>query len=177
MWTRPEEIPNQLVGIPAGARGTRATLALMARLADDGSRDPLVRQWAIGVLQHARVAPHDHAGELAAIFRAVRDGIRFTRDPDNLETLQTPRRTLQWRAGDCDDFSTLLAAALRSIGTPARLAFRVIGSKPGRFGHVYVVARLAGRDVPLDGIYRGTPLGWQYPRPAVREDYPLWATP
>jgi transglutaminase-like putative cysteine protease len=172
VWTRTENIPNSLVGIPRGVPGTLATLRLMEQLADEGSRDPIVRGWALAAV--AGAPPHDHAAELAALHQRARDGIAFRRDHVAMETLQTARRTLEWMAGDCDDFSILLAAALRSIGFPARLAFRVIGKQAGAYGHVYVVARLGNREIPLDAIHRETPFGWQYPNPAMKGDYALW---
>jgi 3-dehydroquinate dehydratase-2 len=36
---------------------------------------------------------------------------------------------------------------------------------PGAFSHVYVVANLKGRRIPLDPTYRENPIGWQYPNP------------
>lgn len=167
-------IPNRLVPIPRGTAGTSATLRLMAQLADEGARDVSVRQRAIAIVQ--TVAPHDTLGELRALFQWVRDRVRFVGDALGLETLQTPTRTLAWGAGDCDDMATLLVALARSIGIPARLAFRAIGTdrrRPAAFGHVYVVANVNGRDYPMDPIYRTTPFGWQYPAPTVRADLAL----
>ena len=150
----------------------------MRDLVRQGARDPRVRETAVAVVQRARVAGHDFAGELAAVFAFVRDRVRFTRDPVGVELLQGAPYTLTRGAGDCDDKATLLASLLESIGHPAELRFRAIGVRPGSpaFSHVYVVARLQGREIPLDPTYAGTPVGWQFPRPSVMEDFPLWAT-
>lgn len=178
MWRVSGAIPSELVSIPAGVAGTRATLALMARIADAGARDVTVREAAIRILRSSNAPAHNPLAELRAIFEWVRDHIRYTRDPLNLETLQTPARTLAWSAGDCDDMATLLVALARTVDIPARFVFRSIGTGPRRagFNHVYVVANVGGRTVAMDPIYRGTPFGWQHPRPTVQGDFPLWAT-
>lgn len=162
-----ERASPALIGrLPPGERGTRATLELMRRLADAGSRDVRVREQAIGIVRRARVAAHDFDGELKAVFEWVRDRVRYTRDPAGVEALQAPHRTLALLAGDCDDMAMLLVALLRAIGHRAQLAFRAIGTdrrNPRRLSHVYVVARESGREVALDPTVPGTPLGWFYP--------------
>lgn len=154
--------------LPAGDAGTRATLATMQRLAVDGSKDLDVRSTALSVLRASGVASHDHKRELEALYRFVRDRVAFRRDVYGVETLQAPRVTLQQMAGDCDDRAILLAAMLRAVGSPATVRFRVIAADPrraSRFTHVYVMARLGGRDIALDPTYQGTPAGWQHPSP------------
>lgn len=162
-----------------GRAGTVQTLRLMEALAERGARDLRVRELAINLARSAGVRPHDFLGEIAAQYQFVRDRVRFTRDPVGIELLQDPSATLGNLAGDCDDKATLLAALLKSIGHPARLSFRVIGldpREPATFGHVYVVARMGAHEIALDPTHAGTPLGWQYPGPVSRGDFPLWAT-
>lgn len=154
---------GQLAG---GDRGTGQTLGIMRRLAHSGSREVEVRVAAVEALRRAGVAPHDHAGEVSALFEFVRDGIHFVNDIAGVETLQGPRATLEIGAGDCDDKATLLSGLLRAIGIPT--SFRVVAANrraPSRFSHVYVVAHLPGRDIPLDPTYQRTPPGWQIPHP------------
>lgn len=155
--------------LPTGRAGTRRTLALMRALAIQGSKMIDVREAAIGALKTARVAPRDYVGEIRAVHQFVRDRIRYTRDIVGVETLHTPSYTLRAGVGDCDDKSTLLAAMLRGIGHPAELGFRAIGTDPGRpnhFGHVYVVAFLGGRRIPLDPTNQLEGPGWEF-RPAT----------
>jgi transglutaminase-like putative cysteine protease len=160
--------------LPPGRAGTMKTLELMRRLVRDGSHDMSVRSRAHQVLRSRGVQSHDYAGELDAVFTFVRDGVRYVRDPVGLETLQSARNTLRTGMGDCDDKATLLASMLRSIGHPADLRFRVIGTNPlsGAFGHVYVVARLGGKRIPLDPTREGTALGWEFPNPSVSAEVP-----
>lgn len=149
-----------------GDQGTRQTLEAMRRLSREGAKELEVRAQAIAIVQRAGVRPSDFAGEVRALFEHVRDRIRFLRDPVDLELVQAPRVTLRNQVGDCDDKATLLAALLRAIGHPARLAFRAVATRPQlprMFTHVYVVADVDGRRLALDPTHRGTPLGWEYP--------------
>lgn len=163
--------------LPPGDKGTRVTLAMMRDLALTGAKDPAVRETAIRVVQGSRTArEHDPASQLGALFAFVRDRITFIGDVAGVETLQSPRYTLRVRAGDCDDRAVLLAALARSINAAPGMRFRAIAANraaPRQFSHVYVVARVDGRDLALDPTYRGTPVGWQYPSPTRVEDLSL----
>jgi transglutaminase-like putative cysteine protease len=119
---------------------------------------------------------HDPAAQLGALFRFVRDRITFIGDVAGVETLQSPRYTLRVGAGDCDDRAILLAALARSIGVPTDLKFRAIAANPRapqQFSHVYVVARVGNRDLPLDPTYHQAEPGYQYARPTRVEDLRL----
>ena len=110
------------------------------------------------------VPPRDWRGEICSLFKYVRDHIRYVRDIEGVETLQTPPATIDLEAGDCDDKSTLLAALLASIGYQSR--FVAVGYRqPDSYQHVYVEALLDGEWVPLDATVP-KPFGWR-PRSAV----------
>lgn len=161
------------LGLAGGSAGTMQTLAQMRRLAREGARSPIVRGIVASVLDSARVLPHDLRGETDALFRYVRDAIRFVRDPVGVEYLQGAEETLRIGVGDCDDKSTLLASMLQSIGHDG-VRFRVIGADPTRphsFTHVYVVDRVNGLDIPLDTTYLENGLGWQHPAPSIVADF------
>lgn len=155
--------------LPAGDQGTRTTLDLMKRLAQQGAREVEVQAAAVDIVRQAGVRPHDHMAELMALYRFVRDRVHFVNDPVGVEKLQGPRFTLEHMAGDCDDKATLLSALIMAIGIPARLRYRVVAANPRTraFSHVYTVANLGGRDIALDPTYQGTPMGAE-PAPARR---------
>lgn len=160
--------------LAGGDRGTQQTLEIMRGLAHQGARDLPVRTTAIRVIRSAGVEPHDHVGEAHALFRFVRDRIHFVNDIAGVETLQGARATLSIGAGDCDDKATLLASLLGAVGI--RSSFRVIAANrrsPGRFSHVYTVAHVGGRDLPLDPTYERTPPGWQLPNPSRTAEVPV----
>jgi transglutaminase-like putative cysteine protease len=127
-------------------------------------------------------AARNYIAALEALFRWVRDHIRYRRDPATLqgvplsESLSAPTSTLARGEEDCDGKATLLAALVRALGHPARLLFRAIGgnpAKPHAFTHVYLVARIGDREIPLDATYRGTAFGWEYPSATRRMEYAL----
>lgn len=159
--------------LSGGDRGTAQTLGIMRALAHNGSRELEVRAAAIEAIRRAGVAPHDHLGEVRALYSYVRDGIHFVNDIAGVETLQGPRATLELGAGDCDDKATLLSGLLRAVGIPT--SFRVVAVNrrdPSKFSHVYVVAHVGGRNIPLDPTYARTPPGWEIPSPYRMAEVP-----
>jgi len=78
--------------------------------------------------------------EIDALHRFVRDQIRYVRDPDGYELVQSPEKTLEYAQGDCDDQATLLAALLKSIGHPSR--FIALGFEGGPLSHVLVQTKV-----------------------------------
>lgn len=163
--------------LPMGDAGTRKTLGAMRRLVDDGSRDLVVREAVVRAIQTTGVESHDYLGQARAWFNAVRDGVTFVNDPVGTEWVQSPRVTLNLKAGDCDDRAVLLAAGLASIGIPSQ--FKVVAldrSRPGIMSHVYVEARIGRQLVPMDPTYPWNTLGFEPPRATRVVRVPAWHT-
>lgn len=118
----------------------------MRRLVREGKKNLRVRQTALSIVES--IPEKDHAAEVKEIHEFVRDGIRYVRDINGVETIAEPDKLLQIGAGDCDDKSVLLASLLESIGYPTR--FVAIGRFPGRFSHVLVEVNVNGKWVPLE---------------------------
>jgi transglutaminase-like putative cysteine protease len=152
-----ESAPAQsvLLGIPSGVDGVRTTLRIMRDLVRKHRATLAVREFATRLTQH--LPQKDWAGQVRALHEFVRDGVRYVKDVNGVETVQAPPYTLAMRYGDCDDKSTLLAALLESIGHPAR--FLAIGAAPGRFSHVLVETRIGSRWIPLETTAPVVP-GW-----------------
>lgn len=151
----PDPRPAQFGYVPSGIDGTRAVLRAMVRLTRDFKKDPGIRELALSLTRG--LAQYDRAGEVRALHAFVRDGVRYVNDIRGVETLQTPRATLEMGGGDCDDKSTLLASLLESIGRPTRFVAVAFGA--GAYSHVYVETLLGRRWVPLETI-RPVPAGW-----------------
>lgn len=117
---------------------------------------PELRNYALALV--SGVAPKDYAGELNAIHAYVRDQIRYVRDVNGVETIQTPDVTVSVGSGDCDDKSILVAALLESIGHPCR--FVAIGFEPDVFEHVYVETRLGHGWITVETT-EPVECGWQ----------------
>jgi hypothetical protein len=130
----------------------------MSQQAVYGSRDPLVRLLTYEVIRG--VPGRDHEAVAKRLFYWLQDlgsgeqsGLKFLNDPFRTEQV----RAAWWAlfvegAGDCNSgFSTSLAAMLMSVGIPC--FFRTVAadsSRPGSFSHVYTVAVVRGRELPLD---------------------------
>lgn len=143
---RPPPTNYYLLGIPSGRRGVRTTLKLMSQLVERYKVNPCVRELAVKITN--RLPGKHYTKEAAALQQWVQRNIRYVRDVRGVETLQTPVKTLQLKAGDCDDHSILLAAMLESIHHPTR--FVAIGTSPGSFNHVFVETEIKPRWVPLE---------------------------
>ena len=127
-------------------------------------RDPrmIVRNKAIEITRSC--SSKDFRCEIQAIHSWVDENIRFVRDINGVETLQTPARTLELGVGDCDDHVTLLSSILESVGHPTR--FVAIGFADGGYSHVLTETRLGRNWIPLETTVPGAQIGW-YP-PNVR---------
>jgi len=125
----------QRIPLPNGDRGIAITIDWMRKAAQDGARDPQIRQLALQITRN--VPNKDNAGELAAVYQWVKDNIRFRGEWD--ETIQAPEVTLKFGAGDCDDHSVLMCALLGSIGYRCRFETVAVRGEQD-FTHVYAEA-------------------------------------
>jgi len=161
---RTVELSGAVTTIPDGTAGIMATVRIMRSLVRQYRSSPQIRAVALNLL--ALTPERDSLAEVRTLFEFVRDRVRYTGDVLDTETLTTPVKTLELRAGDCDDKSVLLATMLESVGYVTR--FIVAGyNYPGMFEHVYVAAMLSdGSFVSLDPSESGG-LGWEPPNPLI----------
>ena len=138
------------------------------RAAIDSDRtSPLVRNAAVQAI--AGAPERNFTSEITGILDYIRDRVRYTRDPLDVEYVQGPDFLLrQIRAGgtvagDCDDSAVLFASLAEAVGYETR--FQVLGEAGENFSHVIVEVRdNAGRWIPVDPSQRGRGVGW---RPSV----------
>lgn len=131
--------------------------------------DGFTRRAALGMVRHA--PERDYLAELRSIYQNVRKRVRYRRDIMNVDTYQSPRRTLELGGGDCDDYSILLAALYLAIGYPVKL--KVIRTKTASdWNHIYIVVGLPQRKpvkwIPIDGSVAAF-VGWEAPKRIVAE--------
>ena len=127
--------------VPGGDAGIRATLHIMRDLTREYRQDPLIRDLAKRITISCRAK--EFRCELEAVHNFVRDRIKYIRDVHDVETVQTPDKTLADKSGDCDDKCVLLASLLQSIGHPARFV-AVAFQKGAPFSHVFVESPIGG---------------------------------
>lgn len=147
--------------IPDGAPGIAATLKIMSRIVKEFKKSMTVRNTALSLI--ASCAQKDWSCEVRNLHAFVRDSIRYVGDITDVETVQTPDKTLELQAGDCDDKSLLLASLLESIGHPTR--FTAIGFQPGVYSHVYVETKIGNAWIPLETT-EDVEAGWE-PDPKI----------
>jgi transglutaminase-like putative cysteine protease len=151
--------PMTLGWVPSGPAGVSATLKAMVKLARQYKKDAGVREVAAKLVRP--LAQYDTAGEIRALHAFVRDGIRYTNDIRKVETLQTPKATLELGIGDCDDKALLLATLLEVIGKHTR--FVAIGMNGQPLSHVLTEVRFGKKGwMPLETIRPVDP-GWSPP--------------
>jgi hypothetical protein len=134
-------------------------------------RDPAIRALALdlvrGTPQHG---PESELAEVSRIFWFVKNTIEYRQDPHQHDLYSTASRTLQTRAGDCDDHLIVTASLLGNLGyVPGA---KVI-SPDGVNWHIYAVTALYPRHDPsaptaryiaLDTTQTPSYPGWEPPK-------------
>lgn len=124
----------------------------MAGIIREGLQNPEVIHMAG---QLVRSLPQkDYAGEIETIHAFVRDRVRYTLDPWQVELLRKPQETLQSRVGDCDCKTILVCSLLGAIGHRTQLI--AIGPSMKEFVHVF--ARVRNRTIASEK----DPKAWTY---------------
>lgn len=117
---------------PPGMGHVQSILKRMGALAKEGAHEWPIRQLAVAITRD--IPSKSPTREIFAIYKWVRDHIRYRMDPLGLELVQAPRITLEERAGDCDDMTTLIWALSMALGHPVR--GRTVGPTPTDQTHV-----------------------------------------
>lgn len=134
--------------IPNGGMGTRATLRIMSKLVRHFKKDIQIRSLALSLV--ADLPGHKNwTAQIKALHSWVQRNIKYVRDVNGVETLATPLKTLEFRAGDCDDQAVLLASLLESIGHPTRFV-AMKQSTFGPFVHVFTETKIGSKWYPLE---------------------------
>lgn len=176
--------PGQLRFNEKRVRTIDERVALVHTQMVHGTRDPKVYQLARAVLAQKNamgdwaVGEKDHANEARALFNEVRRRVRYTWDPLDYDAFQTPRKTLELRTADCDDYASLLGAMLRAVGLKVRT--RIVQTKGSdTWNHIYLAVAIPGKGpngtdgwMPLDPSVK-YPAGWEVPDSMVirKKDY------
>jgi transglutaminase-like putative cysteine protease len=148
---------STLQKLPDGVLGIRETLRNMVYIAQQGKKSLAVRRLAMQIL--GNITQKSWIEEARALQSYVRDHVRYTLDINDIETLQTPDKTIEFNQGDCDDKAILVASLLEVAGHPAR--FVAVGQEPNIFEHVLVETKIANRWIGVETT-EPVQLGW-YP--------------
>lgn len=107
---------------------------------------PVIRELALSLVRHC--PEKSWASEAACVLKYCQREIRYVKDIQGVETIQTPVQTLRIGQGDCDDKSILCACLLGAIGHPTR--FVAVGRAKDSYSHVFVQTKIAGKWVSCE---------------------------
>lgn len=130
----------------------------MRGFVDQYKISPIIRELALSLTRH--LPQKDFGGEINSLFSYVQNSIRYVRDINGVETVQTPVKTLEYGQGDCDDKAVLLGTMLESLGHPVR--FYAVGFQKGNISHVLLECNLNGQWIALETT-EPVPFGWRPP--------------
>ena len=153
-----EPFSQTMNAIPPGIAGIDATLQQMRVLVDRYKINPTIRELALKITND--FSQKNFGAEINALYNFVKFHIRYVKDIHGVETLQTPTKTLDYEAGDCDDKSVLLATLLESIGHETR--FHAMGFRTNHISHVLLEVKVNGEWLALDSTEPYS-MGWSPP--------------
>jgi len=149
-------------------RDIKDRIALINYYIQEGKQDAQIRRIASAILNQRCgnewcIPEKDWKAEVEAIFEWVRNNVRYTLDPNELELFQRARRSLENGTADCDDQVILAGALLQAVGYPLRLV--VIDTGRGGYSHIYLHVGLPPveprRWIAFDLTATTEPLGWE----------------
>lgn len=91
------------------------------------------------------------------IFFFCKNAIPYRREPGTRQTAKTLPRILadaKKHGGDCKHYSITCASILKALGIPCRLRLISQNYYDKSPNHIYVVARIKGRDVIIDPVLK-----------------------
>lgn len=128
--------------------------AYLRKVVDHYSGDLLLREIALRVI-FPSCRPKDEPAQAIRIGQWVQDRTHYIHDPPPQaqtvrglfgrtkvrmaarELFQRPMTTIRLRAGDCDDYTVLIASMLGCVGIPSKLCILKLN---GRWAHIFPVA-------------------------------------
>jgi hypothetical protein len=128
---------------PAGKKGADISLNEVAKRIREGRNDPHVKGWAGKVLVAAG-KPKGNIEQSQALLDALRKQTMYVPDPVGTELNVAARHTLCLTdklcmpAGDCDDVSVALGAAIMSVGIPVQVVGQSFNGKTDAPTHVLI---------------------------------------
>jgi len=138
----------------------------------------------IVLVQEVLETDHDDTKAFAELFSPDLEGLKmlfdfvdahfnYVEDPNFNQWIQTPSFLWYTKRGDCKSYTVFISSVLRNMGIKHRI--RYVGYGSSKYTHVYPVALLKGREVPLDVVWKkqeGGPFGQEKPF-TKKKDYPV----
>lgn len=131
----------------SGNAATKYTLKKMRELIDSGKLETEIRAIYKPLLNG--VDGRDSEKVFRRIFDFVRLAVRYQKDINEVETLQTAKRTLSLGFGDCDDQSIITGSMIEGAGFKSRIVL-VSNQENKVYHHVFIQAFSGKNWITLD---------------------------
>lgn len=137
----------QLLDVPM-SRYTDKTVSVMHELVKKAKTDPDFRKLSLWLSRDGDPSRDwkNYAAELENVFNRLRRVVTYRRDPFQVEWVQSPWRTLEMGAGDCDDMSVLIASIMGSLGARYRfVTLKADMGRPDEWSHIFPEIFVSGK--------------------------------
>lgn len=163
---------------------TKQTVEKMAAYIRGALSDPAVQRAAVNAWRVWGAGAPSDSMKAWGVFWMVKHAVKFRVDEgtmlsaglhDEQDLLIDPRVLVRMQkpAEDCDGFTMMVAALLASLNIPVYIATIAVDHKdPRRWSHVFPIAVIDGKTVPLDTSHGPRP-GWMVP-PSEVNRFQAW---
>lgn len=127
-----DRTPLAMARLKFGSFDEEATF--LRKMVDQSTGDAALRELTIRVI-FPKCRPKDEPAQALAIGQWVQNRTYYIHE--GIELFQRPLTTVRLRAGDCDDYTILIASMLACVGIRAKLCILKIN---GRWAHIFPVA-------------------------------------
>ena len=94
----------------------------------------------------------DEYETLRAVWRFVKEHVKYVLDKDGKQVIQLPGRLWQSRQGDCKSISVFQGSVLKTLNFKYLYRFTFYDKNFPQCGYCYVVAQCNGKEVILDTL-------------------------
>lgn len=91
---------------------------------------------------------------LIRLFNFVRDGIKYEIDPNGIQAIKSPSSLYDIGRGDCKSKTLFINSVLYCLKIPYIIRFTNYNKREKEVKHVYTVAIINGKELPLDTVYK-----------------------
>jgi hypothetical protein len=151
--------------ISDGVRGTEQTISLMQKMVNSYKRNIEIRKLCGKIIANCK--PKDYLDYAKKCYEWVRDNIKYAFDPHLVEFVESPKRLLETRIGDCDSQDMLLCSMFENLGFKSQfVTIQADANRPGEFTHVYTRVFIPKVGwIVADPIMPEKYFGWEPPYP------------
>lgn len=152
-----------------GGISIKDRLRLIEEMVGKSVTNPAVREAAMEAVRHC--PSRDRVCELRGVHDYVRRNVRYTGDlapvlqlngkHEPVDIYSAAHVTLKNGGGDCDDHTIVTRAMVAHLGIPMKSRAVKYQNRP--WSHIYGVAKLKDKEIPLDTTLHRSKFGYEIP--------------